>query len=450
MRRARGIKFLGHEPVATAIELRPGRARARSASTVNVSRIPKVILLIESSRASGRALLRGVADYSRHQGPWSFYWEPDGLEKVRPLLKAGDADGILFRDTSATEQILSYGLPAVAIGHRHSEISGLVNVVTDSPAIGRLGAKHLLNAGYRHFAYCGYAKTPIENALWSEVRGQFFEERIVTSGFPAPLQYEISLAAEDLRRQRRSLARWLNSLPKPVGLLTCNDDCGRVIMETCKLIGLAVPDQVGVIGVDNDEVVCGLTDPPMSSIAVDFERAGYDAASALARLMQGSKSVPARITATAAHIAHRPSTDFIAVEEPCVAKALRFIRDQARTGITVAQVADASGTSRGMLDRKFRKLLRRSIAEEISRARTEQIARLLQDTTIPVAEIAEAFGFSDTESFLRSFQPGNPAGAATTGRDGLARSGNGVGFRRHADADSSSNALPAWQSGVSI
>jgi LacI family transcriptional regulator len=408
-----------------------------------VSRIPKVILLIESSRASGRALLRGVADYSRHQGPWSFYWEPDGLEKVRPILKAGDADGILFRDTSATAQILSYGLPAVAIGHRQDEIRGLVNVTTDSPGIGRMGAKHLLESGYRHFAYCGYAKTPLENALWSDVRRKYFQERIAAAGFVIPPAYELSLDARDLRKQRRFLARWLNSLPKPLGLMACNDDCGRLIMEACKQAGLSVPDEVGVIGTDNDEVVCGLTDPPMSSIELGFERAGYDAAHWLDRMMKGSKAVPPRITASVSHAVTRRSTDLVATEDSKLTAALRYIRDQARSGLSTAQVAQAVGISRSSLDKKFRNVLRRSVADEISRVRSEQIARLLKETTLPATEIAEAFGFEDTESFLKSLQSGKPHAEAAE----VVRSRNGASGEKNEPIHA---ALPPWKAGVSI
>ncbi len=406
-----------------------------------MSRLPKVILLIESSRASGRTLLRGVADYSRHHGPWAFYWAPNGLEQARPLLKAGDADGILFRDTKATKQILGYGIPAIVIGHRQTEFAGLGNVVTDSPGIGRMGAKHLIACGYPRFAYCGYAKTPMQHAVWSDIRRKYFSERIVAAGFAEPPHYELSLDARAWPRQRRSLARWLDSLPKPVGLMACNDDCGRLIMETCKLLELAVPDQVGVIGADDDEVVCGLTDPPMSSIDIDFERAGYDAAHALDRLMQGSKSVPPRITAAAARVVARRSTDFVAAQDPHLARALRFIRDHARGGVAVQQVAQVAGLTRATLDKRFQKKLGRSIAEELSRARTEQIARLLKETSLPVSDIAELFGFTDTQTFLDSLQAGK--------RGTVAQSLNGS----FASGDNRSNevpedGLPQWHAGV--
>ncbi len=354
-------------------------------------------------------------------------------------MKAGDADGILFRDTKATPQILAYKLPAVVVGHRQTEFPGLANVVTDSPSIGRMGAKHLLACGYRHFAYCGYAQNPHEQAPWSEIRRTFFSERIVASGFSLPANCTISMDAQDWPKQRRSLIRWLNSLPKPIGLMACNDECGRLVMEACKYTGLAVPDQVGVIGVDNDEVVCGLTDPPMSSIEINFDRAGYDAANALDRLMQGAKTVPPRITASVSHIVARRSTDFIATEEPHLARALRLIRDEARNGLSVSQVVSSSGLSRGTLNKKFRGMLGRSIMDEITRVRNEQIGRLLKETTLPVTEVAEAFGFTDTQAFLQSL--GN--GKRGAGRSTL--DGHSLDADTEEDHD---DGLPPWQPGV--
>ncbi len=139
--------------------------------------VPKVILLIESSRASGRSLLRGVARYARLHGPWSFHWEPGGLEKAWPRLKSLDADGIIPRDVEKTREALRLGLPAVVIGHSKREVPGLANVITDSAAVGHMAAQHLLDRGFRHFAYCGFDDKP-----WSLERGESFQRRVTQAG----------------------------------------------------------------------------------------------------------------------------------------------------------------------------------------------------------------------------------------------------------------------------
>jgi len=370
-----------------------------------MAKIPKVVLLIESSRASGRALLSGIAEYSHHQGPWSFLWEPGGLEKARSLLKAGDADGIILRDVKGVEKILAHGLPAVVVGHRQTEMSGWVNVVTDSPAIGRMGAEHLLGCGFQHFAFCSFERTPGESNTWSKIRETHFAERIRAAGFAAA-HFELAASTANWSRELQQLSRWLAALPKPLGLMACNDDCSQRVMEACKLAGLTVPDAVGVIGVDNDEVICDLTDPPMSSIAINFKRAGYEAAQALDQLMKRVKSVPPRITAQASHIVARRSTDFVAAADPYLAKALRFIRDQGRNLVAVDDVARAAGLSRRALEKRFRTFLERSILAEIRRVHTDQIARVLVETDLPVNQIAELHGFDNPQHFARYFRAG--------------------------------------------
>ena len=362
--------------------------------------MPKVILLIESSRASGRDLLRGVAAYSRHHGPWSFYWEPGGLEHAWPVIRTLDANGVILRDVERLEEVLAQGLPAVVVGHSQQEVPGRVNVVTDSEAIGRMAAEHLLHCGFQHFAFCG-----VENRPWSRERGAFFSARIREAGMET-LCYEPPRPrhTDSWRGERQSMAAWLASLPRPVGLMAANDERGQQVIEACRIAGLHVPDELAVIGADNDEVVCGLADPPLSSVGVNFERAGYEAAAALDALMRGQRRLPPRIVALATHVVARRSTDMLAIEDAAVAKALRFIRERGRQLISVCEVVAAAGVSRRLLEKRFRKLLGRPILKEIRRVRVDHIARLLVETELPVARIAEALGFADVQHVSRYFR----------------------------------------------
>jgi LacI family transcriptional regulator len=185
--------------------------------------------------------------------------------------------------------------------------------------------------------------------------------------------------------------------------MACNDDLGHEVIAAAKLAGLSVPDDVAVIGVDNDEVVCGLTDPPLSSIAVNFERAGYEAAHVLSGLMRGV-AAPSRIIVNPTHVVPRRSTSLLAVEDTYLAKALRFIRDRVEESPSVETVARAAGISRRALEKRFRDSLGRSVLEEIRRVRTDQIARLLVETDLPVAQIAEQLGFADVQHIARYFR----------------------------------------------
>lgn len=366
--------------------------------------VPRVVLLIESSRVSGRAMLSGVANYVRHRGAWSFFWEPGGLEKALPLLKTLDADGIILRDVNMLDRVLALGIPAVVVGHMRKEVPGQVNVVTDSPKIGMLAADHLLRCGFKQFAYCGLSSSSMDHTPWSESRRESFARHISEAGYPLPEFYRLSLASRNLPKERAALAQWLESLPKPVGIMACNDDCGQRVIEACKLAALPVPDLVGVIGADNDEVVCGLSHPAMSSVAINFERAGYEAAEALGLLMRGEHGVPSKIAVGATHVVARPSTDLVSVRDMNVAKALRYIRDHVREPMSVSMVASAAGLSRRALERRFRSEVNASILDEIRRARTDQIARLLVETTLPVNRIADLLGFPDVQHFARYFR----------------------------------------------
>jgi LacI family transcriptional regulator, galactose operon repressor len=362
-------------------------------------RVPKVALLIESARAAGRALLCGIAGYAHHNGPWSFYWETSGLESHSSSLDRLDVDGVIMRDTDRVEEVLARGLPVVVVGHRHREVAGVANVVTGSHAIGRMAAEHLMSCGVRHFAFCGYS-----NCCWSEIRYEAFKHVVSLARFDcAGLDIPTGDTGAPWQDQREAIADWLRQLPRPVGLMACNDDLGHEVIAAAKLAGLSVPDDVAVIGVDNDELVCGLTDPPLSSVAVNFERAGYEAAHVLAGLMKRSTAA-SRIIVNPTHIVPRRSTSLLAVEDICLAKALRFIRDRVQESPSVEAVSRAGGISRRALEKRFRDSLGRSVLDEIRRVRTDQIAQLLVETELPVAQIAERLGFADAQHIARYFR----------------------------------------------
>jgi len=207
-----------------------------------------------------------------------------------------------------------------------------------------------------------------------------------------------------MKQQRQALADWLLSLQQPVGIMACNDDWGVQVMEACKLAGLAVPDTVGVIGADNDELVCGLADPAMSSVSINFERAGYEAAQALANLIRGRSGRSGKINVYPTHVVARRSTDTVAAEDEHIAKALRFMRDHVREAVSVSAVARAAGLSRRALERRFSRQLGRTVLQETRRLRTEQIARLLVETHLPVGQVADSLGFADVRHFARYFR----------------------------------------------
>lgn len=366
-----------------------------------MDKLPQVVLLLESSRGAGRALLRGFANYARHHGPWAFNWEPGGLNEIWPRLSRLDAQGVFLRDGKHIRKVLALGIPTVVVGHRKEDFPDVAHVVTDSESAGRLAAEHLLGCGFKHFAFCGP-----NHIRWSIARRESFHQHLKQFGrkfhyFNAPAEGHKT----SWKTEHSIMGRWLKSLPKPVGVMACNDDVAHHLVEACKTARLHVPDQVGIIGVDNDELVCELSSPTISSVEINFERAGYESARLLDEWMRRGKiSRPAKIAAPATRVIPRLSTDILAVEDARLLKALRFIRNHARENMSVTDVVRVTGLSRRALENRFRLELGRSILREIRRIRVDLIAQMLMETDLPVADIAGALGYENLQHIARYFR----------------------------------------------
>jgi LacI family transcriptional regulator len=240
---------------------------------------------------------------------------------------------------------------------------------------------------------------------WSRRREDAFRERLQKAGF-TPFVYHQPAKLRDRmwEKEQEFLAEWIQSLPTPLGLFACNDDRGRQVLETCRLVGLQVPEDVAVLGVDNDEVFCELSDPPLSSIALNAETAGYRAAELLDGMMSGRIRKPRRILVEALGVMTRRSTEVIAVKDADIASALQFIRHEQGRGISVDRVADEVAMSRRSLEKRFRDTIGRTILEEIQLVRLERSKRLLLETTYPISKVAEISGFGSTGYFIQFFQ----------------------------------------------
>ncbi|MHC4157614.1 MAG: XylR family transcriptional regulator [Planctomycetota bacterium] len=371
-----------------------------------MARIPKVILLIETSRTCERDFLRGIAKYSRLHGPWAlygkpqYYMQPKGGKIRLAELKKSKANGIIISDSDKNrKEIIAMRLPTI-IHTVKDQVPNLPNVVGDCTESGRMAAEHLLERGFRNFAYCG-----LGDFYWSKGRYESFRKRIKKAGFETHFYKQ----AKSRRRgswgyERNLKAKWLKSLPKPVGLMTCADDCSQQVIEACKIAGLHVPEQIAVIGVDNDDLVCEISNPPISSVALNFERAGYETAELLDKLMAGKKMANRRIIVQATHIVTRQSTDILAIEDEEVAKAVRFIRQHSKGPIQVSDVADATALSRRVLQQRFHEILGHSVHDEIRSACTEKVARMLIETNLSISQIALALGNTSVKHIARSFR----------------------------------------------
>jgi LacI family transcriptional regulator len=362
--------------------------------------IPKVILVVETSRAFGRRLLLGITKYARLHGPWAFYREPSGLQSSYPKLKDWHADGIIMRNAKTSKQLLELNIPTILVPHNNEIYPEFPVVKTDGESISKMAADHLLNISLKNFAYCGFDDFP-----WSAERQKYFEKYLKDKNF----YVSIFIRPKNLSRRKWEseqilMADWLKCLPKPIGIMACNDDRGQHVIEACKIAQLRIPEDVAVIGVDNDDLICDLCDPPLSSVALNVEKAGYETARLLDFMMNNRKTVNKNIVVRPTYVRIRHSTDIIATEDKELTKAISYIRQNFRKNIRVEDVVESTILSRRSLEQRFRNKLNRSINSEIRRIRVEHISKLLVETDLSISEIAYSLGFSSAEHISRYFQ----------------------------------------------
>jgi LacI family transcriptional regulator len=372
----------------------------------------KVLLMMETSRKYGRSILRGIAKYSRAQGPWifyrkaPFYWGTSSKKATLQRLLKLDIDGIILREQreeELNESILALGLPVVVAPYREI-FPNLHNIVTDDVAIGKMAAEYLIRRGFKQFAYCGFGQM----YYWSRDRSKGFSNRVSQAGFETHLyEYEQpkSRYPHSWEKEQVILVDWLKGLPKPVALMACNDDRSQHVLEACKIAGLNVPEQVAIIGLGNDDLVCDLASPPLSSIALGAEKGGYEAAATLDKLMKGKPVPNKRIIVPTLYVVTRQSTDILKIDDPYVSQALRFIYRRAkRDAIQVDDVLRAVPISRRSLYERFSRVLDRPVHEEIKRVRVDQLARMLVTTNLSISQIAHTLGCSDMKNLARYFK----------------------------------------------
>lgn len=360
----------------------------------------RIILLLETSRAFGRQLIIGIARYSRLNGPWSFYKEPVDLKSSIPHLTSWKPDGIIMRDSLITKELLKLKIPTILAIHDSKYPKDLPVIKTDSFSIAKMASEHLLEKGLRNFGFCGF-----DNYDWSKERGLCFGRFNNEAGYKTHVYLQPKrIRKVDWENEQHHVSEWIRTLPKPVGVFACNDDRGQHILEVCKMINLKVPEDVAVIGVDNDPMICDIGDPPLTSIALNVEAAGFEAAKLLDQLMNRKKIIGKQIMVTPSHIVQRQSSDILAVNDAEVALAINYIRNNAKNRILVRDVVKTTSVSRRTLEKRFRKTIHRSIYKEIRQIRVEWISKLLIETDLPISQITSLFEFTDVEHISRYFK----------------------------------------------
>jgi LacI family transcriptional regulator len=375
-----------------------------------------VAVCVDSSGSHGRGVLRGIAEYVSTYRSWSVVLDAHTHATGRSphgWLRKWRGDGILIytQNPSLPRRLSRCGIPAVEL-YNHPLDVGLPQVGNDNEKIGRLAAEHLIERRLKHFAFCGYA-----GELWCQRRQDGFiatacEAGTVHESFLGP-HFPASLAESE--RTRRRLSQWVCSLPKPVGIMACSDRHAQRLLDACREAGAAVPEEVAVIGVNNDEEICLLAHPPLTSVQDNLRQVGYQAAALLDQLMGGRlrANEVEPILVPPLGVAARRSTDVTATTDRLIAGAARRIYERACQGLTVKQLLQELSVSRNAFYRRFQTVLGRSPHEQILHVRFEHVKNLLVQTDLSLEKIAELTGFEYPEylnvAFKRKF--GIPPGA---------------------------------------
>jgi LacI family transcriptional regulator len=403
------------------------------AHTIVFGDIPRVAVLLDASSSVKRDFVLGISRYARLKGPWNLHVGSCWPEELVPKIKSWGAHGVIsaIHDSRACEALLAASIPTVAVCSKDescSSISGLSQLsyvsLDAAESVANLTVEHFLERQFRHFAFVGY-----RGVAWSELRQEAFRKGLQQHGFVLHAFERPTLPSSEGWQQdcrpwqpdQTALTDWLRNLPRPVAVLAANDERACMVLDCCRSVGLKVPEQVAVLGVDNDEMFCNMSDPPLSSIVLGAHHAGFRAAAMLHEMIQGRDRSSRQLVAEAICLVTRRSTDVVAVNDSDVAAALRFIREKYASPITVDEVADSVLLSRRTLEKRFRNILGKTVLDDIHAVRIEHAKRLLLETKEPIQTVARLSGFGTAEYFIRFFRqrhgmpPGQFRGGACCG-----------------------------------
>ncbi len=369
-------------------------------SKLQDNRIEKrIAVAIETSKSYPRELLRGVTEFSREKGTWQLTFVPITTETPPPeWFSSWQGDGILVRThhLKTAESLTKLGLPTVELRSRdYLPENPFVGI--DNARIGEFVARHFVLRGYGNFATLSY-----QAEVFFRQRFENFRDSIESCGRTcSSLEIDFEHFSESDHTMQR-LVTWLQELPKPVGVFSITDSLGLHVLKACQMAGLAVPEEIAVVGCENDSTLCDISSPQLSSLEVDGFKVGYQAAALLEQMMAKAKpTAPVETLIPPKEIIARSSSDQLVVHDQVIRFALKMIREQATKGIRVADLCDQLNLSRSTLERRMEAAIGRKTKSEILRLQFKEVNRLLRDTEHTIEAISEMAGFK-TASYLQA------------------------------------------------
>ena len=365
----------------------------------------KILILIDYSSEFSRELLKGIIQYSKDFGPWTFYRLPSyykslyGKEGIVKWAKKWGADAIIAQwDTEGRTLLKELDIPVIL--QNYKERSGYFsNLTGDYTGTGAMAARFFSQKGFKNFAFYGN-----KDVIWSMERRDGFKNEVEKIGGRFYSLEVESIEDNQMENGYSHLDEWLLSLPKPIALFACDDNFALQITETCKINNINIPNDISLLGVDNDELICNLSDPPISSIVLDVQKGGYEAGRLLHQLIRKERSEPFNIVVNPVRIEARLSTEKYVVTNKNIMTVIKYIEENFASDISITDFTKLVPLTRRLLEIKFKEELGTSIYQFIINFRIEYFANLLLTTDQPLYELALQSGFNDCKNISRTFK----------------------------------------------
>ncbi len=365
----------------------------------------KILLLTDFSSGYGRSLLEGVVRYAREAGPWAFYRMPlyyrelHGDEGVVRWAEEWGADAIIAQLTDVDLDILNRLDIPIIVQNYKERYHGLSNLTGDYYGTGVMAASFFIRKGYKAFAYYGFLDT-----VWMRERGEGFRDTVADHGYPVyVLDDDGQMSGGQWNFDAERVSRWLLDLPKPVALFACDDYYALQITEVCKMYNIDIPGDIAVLGVDNDNLLCNISDPSLSSIELDVENGGHEVGKLLHQFIEKKITAPVDVIIKPVRIVARGSTERFAVSDKYIGQVLDYIDENYRNPLSVDDLIRIIPYSRRVLEKKFKGETGMSVYQYIQQQRIDKFASLLIATHLPLVEAAANAGFTDYKNISRIF-----------------------------------------------
>ena len=367
----------------------------------------RVLIISDFTESFSHKLLAGLVDYSRQKEQWIVRRMPPeykaqiGIPGVIRVAKEWDVNAVIgqFEPTDDIGLFAKNGIIAIAQDYK-KKFTSIPNITADYLGTGRIAARFFLERGFRNFGFFG-----MNDVCWSDERCDGFRREVEAAGFGDSFySYRMQEIGMVWYYQRNLLREWLRTIPKPIAIMACDDNQGSNLIEACHGIGIKIPEEVSVIGVDNDELLCALGSTTLTSIQIDIEEGGRQTAALVERLVADPKAPVEDVVLRPVKIVGRMSTAAFATADQQILKALLFIHKNAPKKISVSDVMSETALSRRLLERRFKSVTGKTLYEYITDQKLKYFAEQLADTDEQVINIALSMGENDTKSISRRFK----------------------------------------------